>query len=99
MTGIPGYLSMADTLQLAYDQMGLGTYSNASLAASLGVAAVIMQVTLWVLTLAVSVRRLKRGRLAWWIPVVGGAVAVMVLLFIVTVAITGDPTFAASLRG
>lgn len=96
-TSIPGYLRMADTLQSAYSQLGIGSYTDNELARSLGVTAIVVSALLWLVTAACTALSLKRNRVSWWIPVVGGALAFIALMVIVFVALLADPAFAASL--
>ncbi|WP_141879566.1 DUF6264 family protein [Homoserinimonas aerilata] len=93
--GIPGFLSLANTLQLAYDQMGVGQYGAAGLAGTMGVVAIVSQLVIWAATAWGSLQRMKRGRLAWWVPLVGAAVAFIVVAVVFTIAILADPTFMA----
>ena len=97
VSGIPGYLSMADTLQQVYTQLGRGTYTATELSGSLGVTAVVVQALLWALTALFAGLALRRGRIAWWIAVVGGVVAFIAVMIIVSVALMADPGFIASL--
>lgn len=97
LSGIPGYLSMADVLQEVYAQVGAGEYTATELSASLGISALVVQGALWALTALFSVLALRRGRIAWWIPVVGGVVAFIALMIIVSIALMADPGFIASL--
>jgi len=93
--GIPGFLSLASTLQAAYDQMGVGQYGAGELAGTLGVVAVVSQLLIWAATAWGSVRRMRRGRLSWWVPLVGAAVAFIVVMLVFTIAIVSDPAFTA----
>ncbi|HEU4808772.1 MAG TPA: DUF6264 family protein, partial [Homoserinimonas sp.] len=80
LNGIPGYLAMPEVLQGVYDSLGAGTYPAAEVASSLGVTALVLQGVIWVATAVLSALAIRRGRLAWWIAVVGGAVAFITVM-------------------
>lgn len=90
---IPNLGSLSTSLQLAYEQVGIGSIANTGFADALGVTAIVIQLLIWVATAAAAVLRLQRGKLAWWVPLVGGAVAAMVVLIVFIVVLTSDPTF------
>jgi len=48
----------------------------------------------WVATALLSWRRLRRGAVAFWIPLVGGAVTIILVAACLTVPLAGDPAFA-----
>lgn len=96
LNGIPGYLAMPEVMQTVYDSLGAGTYPAAETAASLGVTALVLQCVIWIVTAIISTLAIRRGRLAWWIAVVGGAVAFITVMVIVSVALFADPGFIES---
>ncbi|ALJ19871.1 hypothetical protein AOA12_08100 [Microbacterium sp. No. 7] len=49
----------------------------------------------WVVTALASVRALRRGRVAWWIPLVGAIVTFLIASICLSVPILGDPGIAA----
>lgn len=93
LNGIPGYLALADALQTVFDQLGTGTYQAAETAAALGVTALVVQGILWAVTAASAWFAIKRGKLAWWIPVVGAAVYFIASMVVVSIALFADPGF------
>jgi hypothetical protein len=93
LNSIPGYLAMPEAMQTVYDQLGAGVYPAADVAASLGVTALIVQVVIWVATAASAWFAMKRGRLAWWIALLGGALAFIAMMVIVSTALFADPGF------
>ena len=96
LNGIPGYLALADALQMVYDQVGAGTYPATEVAASLGVTAIVVQAVIWVLTATSAWFAMKRGKLAWWIALVGGALSFIATMVIVSIALFADPGFIDS---
>lgn len=97
LNSIPGYLALPEVLQGVYDSLGAGNYTAVDTAASLGVTAVVVQGVLWIATAWLAFASLKRGRLSWWIAVVGGAVNFVAVMVIVSVALFADPGFIDSL--
>lgn len=94
ITSTPGLLALADGLNTVFEQYGIGEYTQGQLAASLGLTAVVVQASLWLFTAWASFASLRRNRITWWIPVVGGALAVIVVLVVSMVALLADPGFA-----
>ncbi|MGR0219647.1 DUF6264 family protein [Agromyces sp. ZXT2-6] len=59
----------------------------------------IVQLVLWVIALAWSVRRLRARRLAFWVPLVIGAVAFVVFYVLMAQILLSDPEYARVLTG
>lgn len=98
LTGIPAMLQLAESLDQAYASQGFGDYTSDGLASALGIAANIVNVLLLVAAVAASVRQLRTGRLAFWIPLVAGATAVVVTIVLIGAAMLGDPALASYLQ-
>ena len=96
LNGIPGYLAMADVIQGVYDSLGAGTYPARDVAASLGVTALVLECLIWLVTAFFSTLAIRRGRLSWWIAVIGGAAAFITIMVIMSVALFADPGFVTS---
>lgn len=58
-----------------------------------GTVAAIVLVVGWGVTAALSIRRLRRGKLAWWVPLVGAVATMFVVMICITVPMLGDPAF------
>jgi hypothetical protein len=56
-----------------------------------GIAAALVLAAGWVVTAAVSWTRVRRGGLAWWIPIVGGVVFTSASAMLMLVPIMNDP--------
>lgn len=93
LNGIPGYLNLAETMQLVYNQLDAGTYPARDVAANLGVTALVVQAIIWIATAAASWAAMKRGRLAWWIALLGGVLSFVATVVIVSIALFADPGF------
>ncbi|HKH07628.1 MAG TPA: DUF6264 family protein [Agromyces sp.] len=59
----------------------------------------IFQVVLWLLTAWWSISRIRARRLAFWVPLIGGAVSFIALYAVMFIVILGDPALVAGLSG
>ena len=98
VSSIPQYANFGATLQTVVTQMGYGEFTAVDLANSVGIAINVSQIVLLFVTLFISIRVVQRGRLGFYIPLIGGAVSGLVLVVLFFVAILGDPTFLAQLN-
>jgi hypothetical protein len=96
LNGIPGYLAMADVIQGVYDSLGAGTYPARETASALGVTALVLESVIWLITAFFSTLAITRGRLSWWIALLGGAVAFITIMVIMSVALFADPGFVTN---
>ena len=99
LTGIPQMLRLGETLDATYAAQGFGDYTSLGLASAIGVAVNVVNVLLLVTAAAVAVRRLRAGRIAFWIPLVAGVVSLVVTIVLIGAAMLGDPALAAYLQG
>ena len=97
LSQIPGNLSLAQVFDQLYKQMGVGSYEVTSATATIGVALIIAQLAVWVLTALWAFRRIRAGRASWWIPVVGAVVSVAVSSALMAVLLMADPAFTTYL--
>ncbi|MFF2372716.1 DUF6264 family protein [Agromyces sp. NPDC058110] len=58
---------------------------------------VVLQIALWIGALLWSRARLRAGRLSWWIPLVAGVVAFIVVTIVGMLVFASDPDFLTSL--
>jgi hypothetical protein len=97
-TSVRSYLDLPGSIQGVYDQLGYGTYTSTGLASSLGIVALALSVVMWLATAAVSALLLRRNRLSWWVPLVGGALQFLAIAIVMMVAVVSDPAFLAYLE-
>ncbi|MBS1907474.1 MAG: hypothetical protein JST33_13105 [Actinobacteria bacterium] len=76
-----------------------GTFSNYGQARAWGIVACVVLIAGWILTAAWTVLRLRRGRLTWWVPVLGGAVFVTLATVCMLVPFFSDPAVVSYLNG
>lgn len=90
----PGYAERAAQLlgiDVTYTALGAGYVWGA-------VASVVYGVG-YLLTAWLTWRRLRRGRISFWVPLVGFVATTMVASVCVTIALTSDPAYFSSLTG
>ncbi|KTR93498.1 hypothetical protein NS220_12180 [Microbacterium testaceum] len=75
------------------------TYSNLTAGFIWGAVAAVVYGVTYLLTALFTVRRLRRGRISFWIPLVGFAVAAIVGGTCITIAIVNDPQYLSALMG
>lgn len=73
------------------------TFTNLPAGYLWGAAAAFAYGAGWLLTAVLTWRRLKRGRIAFWIPLVGFVATAIVASICITVALFGDPQFMSAL--
>jgi hypothetical protein len=76
----------------------LDAYGPVGAGRVLGLVALAVYVALWVLALVLVQRRIGRGRASWWIPLVAGVVANVVVLVCVGSAMMIDPAIATYIQ-
>ncbi|SMH34193.1 hypothetical protein SAMN06295885_0948 [Rathayibacter oskolensis] len=86
--------SFATTLEQLYTSQGIGTYASPELARALGVVIALAQSLTVAFAVWISIRRLRAGKRAVLVPVVGIAATVVLSMIVAAIAILGDPTFA-----
>ena len=95
---VAGFFQFADlgaVLEQVYTRMGIGKYTPTPLAGTLGVVINVTSSVLFVLTALLTTRLLRRGRLAFYLPIIGGVLAWIVSFVCVAVLMFGDPAFTA----
>ncbi|MFJ4039292.1 DUF6264 family protein [Microbacterium sp. NPDC090007] len=73
------------------------SYTNLSAGYVWGAAAALAYGVGWLVTALLTWRRLGRGRVAFWVPLVGFAATAAIAAVCVTIALTADPQFMSGL--
>ncbi|MEV4666742.1 DUF6264 family protein [Microbacterium sp. LWO12-1.2] len=88
------YLDLPASMNQTMKMMGIdGEFTNFAQGRLWGTIAAIVLVIGWCVTAALSVRRLRRGKLSWWVPIVGAVVTLLVTSICIAVPMMGDPAF------
>lgn len=90
---IPALVNLPEAMGPAFIQLGIGTFTATEFALTLGWGALITESVLLILAGWLSLRALRRGKLAWWIPLVFGVIANIVVFAAIAIAMTADPAF------
>src|SRR5690554_5156093 len=76
---------MSETMQL----LGIpGEFTNFSQGRLWGTIAAVLLVVGWAITAWVAAKRLRTGKLTWWVPLVGAAVTMVIVAICITVPMT-----------
>jgi hypothetical protein len=94
LVSMASLVDLASAIEIVYAQQGIGEFTSIGIANALGWTALVLELVLWGLALWLSLRALKRGKAAWWIPLVLGVIANIVVLLFVLLALTSDPALA-----
>lgn len=90
----PRYAESAATI-LGVD----ATYTNLQAGYVWGAAAAFVYGVGWLATTVLTWRRLKRGRIAFWIPIAGFVATALIAGVCVTLALVGDQQFMSAIIG
>ena len=89
----PTFAALGSQLGPAFEQQGVGEFTSVELANSVGQWLNVARVAILVVTIIVSLLLIARGRRAFWVPLAGGVLAMIVLLVLVSYVILNDPAF------
>lgn len=99
MTGM-AYLDLPTVMNESMKIIGIdGEFTNFAQGKLWGTIAAVVLVIGWVITALISIRRLRTGKLTWWIPLVGAVVTMIIVGICITVPMMGDPAFIAHVEG
>ncbi|MGB4137756.1 MAG: DUF6264 family protein [Microbacterium sp.] len=94
ITTVPRFLDLPATLTQTLKILGVdGEFTNVGPARTWGIVAAVVLVVGYAVTVAFALRRLKTGRLAWWIPLAGFVATTFVISLCMVVPMMGDPAF------
>lgn len=88
------YLNLADMLDTLFAQMGIGKYTPTSMTAGVGIGIVVAQAIIWLIAAVWSYRRIRSGRMSWWVPFICGLASIAITATLLGILLAGDPAFA-----
>jgi len=91
--GYSTFANLAPAMQSIYDQLSIGQFTSVALAGQWGLIANISRIAILLLVILVSLQLVSRRRLAFWVPLAGGALAVIVALACFMVIVASDPAY------
>ncbi|MFK3676110.1 DUF6264 family protein [Microbacterium sp. NPDC090218] len=97
VTGL-SYLDLPTVMNETMKILGIdGEFTNFAQGRTWGTIGAIVLAIGWMITAALSIRRLRRGRLTWWLPIVGAIVTGILVSMCIAVPMMSDPAFVAYL--
>jgi len=99
ITGVYQFRDLSGLLDQIYQLEGVGTFTPTALSAALGIVIVVSQIVIYIATLLITMTLLRRRRLSFWVPLVGGALAGLVVTVCLLVLMGSDPAFIAYVGG
>lgn len=88
--------TLPQALQMLYTQQDLGTYTPDVAVVPLITAGRFVEGGIWIATAVVSILRLRKGRRAFYVPLIGGVVSVIALFVFISAVLATDPTLLDS---
>ncbi|MEQ1737204.1 MAG: DUF6264 family protein, partial [Rhodoglobus sp.] len=85
---------LAAILRAAYTQMGYGEFTSDAAANAMGTFQNLARVTILLVAVWLSARRISRGKRAFWVPLAAGVAAAVLLIVGFFIVILGDPALA-----
>lgn len=93
MTGL-SYLDFSTAMNQMMSVLGVdGEFTNYAEGRTWGTIAAIVLAVGWSLTAYFSIRRLRSGKLSWWVPLVGAAITLLVASVCAAIPLMNDPAF------
>ncbi|MEY2848203.1 MAG: hypothetical protein RI885_868 [Actinomycetota bacterium] len=93
LTGLFQYADLAGVIQQVYEIQGIGTYTATASAETAGVVIRVVLVGVWLVTALLTVRLLRAGRFAFYVPVIGGVLVGIVISVMLGGLLVADPAF------
>ncbi|MGL3149683.1 DUF6264 family protein [Microbacterium sp. A82] len=94
------YLDLSSMMNDSMEIIGIeGDFTNFAQAKVWGTIAAFVLVVGWMLTAWLSFKRLRTGKLTWWVPLVGAAVTMIIVSLCIAVPMMGDPAFMSYVDG
>lgn len=94
VTSIGQFADLASVLTSLYVTQGLPAFTSGELANNTGIAINIIHIVLLVVTIVVALVLLRAHRRAFWVPLAGGALGIIVTIAGIASVMLSDPAFA-----
>lgn len=95
LVSVSSFLDFPSFAQTYFQILGIeGEFSNIADGVFWGRVASIVMVVGYLVTAWLSIRRLRTGKLTWWVPLVGGAVTHLIVGFCLVTPLMADPAMA-----
>ena len=87
------FAKLGDTTAGVFERQGWGEFSAFDIAGPIGLAMNVVQSLLLVITLYLTYRATKAGRITFWIPLVTGVVSLLIISVLWAIVWSSDPAF------
>ncbi|MCY7326597.1 MAG: DUF6264 family protein, partial [Microbacteriaceae bacterium] len=77
----------------AYAAQRIGEFTSFEQAETVGTTIMVANVALYAITVFLTVRMLRAHRLAFYVPLIGGAVAATITVILILTLVINDPAF------
>lgn len=84
---------LGQQIQTTYTMLGIGDFTAPEWLSTLSVVGIVVQLSLFAAVLGLSILRLRARRIAFWIPLTGGAVSVVITVVLMAFVVFSDPTY------
>lgn len=84
---------LGQQIQTTYDLMGIGDFTPPEWLPTLSVVGIVLQLSLYAAVLGLTILRMRARRIAFWIPLTGGAVSVVITVVFMAIVVFSDPTY------
>jgi hypothetical protein len=92
MIAIANALTLGQQMQLVYDEYGVeAAYQSGPAEATAAGVIIVSHIVLYGITLFATLALMRAGRRAFWLPLVAGVVAVLIVIVTITVFMVNDP--------
>jgi hypothetical protein len=88
------FSNLGSELDALYQQQGFGHFTSLALAAQVGPIVLGVRIAALLVAIVVSLARIRRGRLAFWVPLAAGAVSLLAVVVGILVLVISDPALA-----
>jgi hypothetical protein len=80
---------------LVYEQQGIGEFTPPEWLPTLTTVGTVLQLALYAATLGWSILRLRARKTAFWVPILGGVLSIVLMMVLVSIVFLNDPTFVS----
>lgn len=85
------FMALNDSFAILYATFDLGSFDPPSWFSTVSTVGWISQLAVFAVVLIASIQRMQRGKIAFWLPLVGALVSFALTFVILAVALTGAP--------
>ena len=85
-------------IQTVYTQQGVGTYTPQEWLPTLALVGTVFMLALYAAVLGWAIARLRARKVAFWVPILGGAIALVSTIVMTSIVFLTDPTFQSYLE-